>query len=357
MTAELKSSGRGDASRSDADRRRNLPERTAINTVIQGSAADLIKLAMIQIQRSLASERLEARMLLQIHDELVFEVPSTEVDALARLVVDAHDHRLSLGSATQGRREGWRQLGRRGTLVGQIVGRPMAWLPGRLGAAKLVNGRKGFVSAMGLRPPVIGVTGSVAGGKSFVARQLGQCGAAVIDADVLGHEVLRLPEIEAAARQRWGDEIFSSDGQIDRRRLAGRVFAPTTEGQEDLRYLESLTHPLIRKMVEERVQQQLAQSGTAAVVIDAPLLVEAGWNEFCDRIVFVQAPRTVRLARAAAGRGWSEQEFARREARQHSCEEKRLLADVVIDNGGSDESTRRQTVEAWKMLSRPVPAG
>jgi DNA polymerase-1 len=67
------------------DRRRNLPERTAINTVIQGSAADLIKLAMIQVQQSLASEGVEARLLLQIHDELVFEVPSTEIDTLARL--------------------------------------------------------------------------------------------------------------------------------------------------------------------------------------------------------------------------------------------------------------------------------
>jgi DNA polymerase-1 len=76
-------SAKGDG---EVDRRRNLPERTAINTVIQGSAADLIKLAMIQVQRSLATEGLEARLLLQIHDELVFEVPSQEIDTLARLV-------------------------------------------------------------------------------------------------------------------------------------------------------------------------------------------------------------------------------------------------------------------------------
>ncbi|HEX4143354.1 MAG TPA: DNA polymerase I [Pirellulales bacterium] len=72
--------------RNEVDRRRNLPERTAINTVIQGSAADLIKLAMIQVQQSLASGGFEARLLLQIHDELVFEVPSAEIDTLARLV-------------------------------------------------------------------------------------------------------------------------------------------------------------------------------------------------------------------------------------------------------------------------------
>lgn len=73
--------------RPDAGRQRNLAERTAINTVIQGSAADLIKLAMIAIHRRLRRERLPARMLLQIHDELVFEVPSEQVKRLADLVV------------------------------------------------------------------------------------------------------------------------------------------------------------------------------------------------------------------------------------------------------------------------------
>ncbi len=209
---------------------------------------------------------------------------------------------------------------------------------------------------MGSRPPVIGVTGGVASGKSFVARQLEQCGAVVIDADRLGHEVLRQPRVEAAVRQRWGDEIFSTDGQIDRRRLAAKVFAPTAEGQEELRYLERLTHPLIREILALRVDQLLQQGDVPAVVIDAPLLVEAGWNEFCDKMVFVEAPRAVRLGRAV-GRGWSEQDFAAREARQQSCEVKRQLADVVIDNGGSDESTHAQTEAAWKMLSRPVSAG
>jgi dephospho-CoA kinase len=206
---------------------------------------------------------------------------------------------------------------------------------------------------MVLGPPVIGMTGGVASGKSFVARQLGQCGAAVIDVDGLGHEVLRLPEIEAAARQRWGDEIFSTSGQIDRRRLADWVFAATPEGREDLRYLESLTHPRIRQFLDERVDSLFRRDDVSGVVIDAPLLVEAGWNEFCDRMVFVEAPRAVRLARAV-GRGWSEQDFAAREARQESCEVKRQLADVVIDNAGSEESTRAQCERAWNELSRPI---
>jgi DNA polymerase-1 len=67
-------------------RSRNLAERTAINTVIQGSAADLIKQAMILIDRRLRKEKFQARMILQIHDELVFETPHEEIPRLAALV-------------------------------------------------------------------------------------------------------------------------------------------------------------------------------------------------------------------------------------------------------------------------------
>jgi len=73
-----------------------LPERTAVNTVIQGSAADLIKLAMIAIHRRLKSDTLASRMILQIHDELVFEAPHDEIDLLGRLVQNEMQNVLSL---------------------------------------------------------------------------------------------------------------------------------------------------------------------------------------------------------------------------------------------------------------------
>ncbi|QDU94785.1 DNA polymerase I [Lignipirellula cremea] len=67
-------------------RNRTFPERIAINTVIQGSAADLIKLAMIQVYRRLKESGMQARMLLQIHDELVFEAPPEEIASLCEMV-------------------------------------------------------------------------------------------------------------------------------------------------------------------------------------------------------------------------------------------------------------------------------
>jgi DNA polymerase-1 len=75
--------------KSTTGRTRNLAERTAINTVIQGSAADLIKRAMLVIDHRLRAAGLKARLLLQIHDELVFEAPDAEVPRLAGLVREA----------------------------------------------------------------------------------------------------------------------------------------------------------------------------------------------------------------------------------------------------------------------------
>jgi DNA polymerase-1 len=65
---------------------RNFAERTALNSPLQGTAADLIKLAMIAIDQRLADEKFEAKMILQVHDELLFEAPIGERDALEKVV-------------------------------------------------------------------------------------------------------------------------------------------------------------------------------------------------------------------------------------------------------------------------------
>jgi dephospho-CoA kinase len=195
---------------------------------------------------------------------------------------------------------------------------------------------------------LIGVLGGVAAGKSLVARQLARLGAGLLDADRAGHEVLRLPEIEAAVRQRWGAGVFDGEGRIDRERLARIVFADPPDGPRERKHLEQLTHPQIGRLLS-RQAEALARSGSAAAVLDAPLLLEAGWDKLCGKLVFVDAPRQVRLSRALA-RGWSRENFEAREEAQESLDFKRKRADVVVDNSGSPEQIQAQVERFWQSL-------
>ena len=198
---------------------------------------------------------------------------------------------------------------------------------------------------------VLGVLGGIASGKTFVTGELARLGAAAIDADRIGHAVLREPEVREAVRRRWGDAVFS-DGEVDRAKLAAIVFGAGEQAREELAELEKLTHPRITERICDEIDQ-LDKAGEApAVVLDAPVLLKAGWSEFCDRMIYVDAPREVRLARAVE-RGWSEDEFERREAAQESLQAKRRIADFVIDNSRSAESTRQAVAQFWRSLDLP----
>ncbi len=196
---------------------------------------------------------------------------------------------------------------------------------------------------------VVGLLGGVASGKSAVARLLAEAGAAVLDADRAGHEVLRLPSVEAAARSRWGESVFGDDGRLDRRRLAAIVFAPPPGGPRERRALEQWTHPEIGRILRQQVER-LATTSCPVAVLDAPLLLEAGWDKLCNTLVFVDVPREIRLARARQ-RGWTSAEFEAREDAQISVEAKRARADSTIENSGDLEETRRQVVRLWQSLT------
>jgi dephospho-CoA kinase len=195
---------------------------------------------------------------------------------------------------------------------------------------------------------VIGLLGGVASGKSFVARQLAAWGAGVLDADRAAHDVLREPATEEAARARWGERVFGPDGRIDRSKLAQVVFSPPPGGTEERVYLEKLIHPGVGRRLGEEARR-LAEGGTLVAVLDAPLLLEAGWDNLCSGLWFVDAPRSVRVARALA-RGWTEEDFSAREGAQESLDSKRKRADVVVDNSGTPEETRAQLERFWHTL-------
>lgn len=195
---------------------------------------------------------------------------------------------------------------------------------------------------------VLGVAGGVASGKSAVSRELARLGAVVLDADEIGRQVLEEPAVREAIRDAWGDEVFTPEGKVDRKALAGRVFAPGHEGARQLARLEEITHPRIGARLNEEIDR-IAASGAPAVVLDAAVMFKAGWHRLCNRIVFVDAPRALRLARAVE-RGWTEEHFDAREAAQTPVEVKRGLADTIIDNSGELAHTIDQVEQFWRSL-------
>ena len=191
---------------------------------------------------------------------------------------------------------------------------------------------------------IIGLAGGIASGKSFVAACFQQLGAALIDADKVGHVVLEQTDVQELIAERWGPELVK-DGQVDRRRLAGIVFHPG--GEDDLAELEEITHPRIRTRIESRIKLLEAEGRYPAVVFDAPVMFRVGWDEVCDQVVFVDASLATRQQRGAL-RGWETGELERRESRQVSVEEKKRLSTCVIDNSGSEQDTRDQVQKLWQ---------
>jgi dephospho-CoA kinase len=200
----------------------------------------------------------------------------------------------------------------------------------------------------------IGLVGGVASGKSLVAKILVELGAGLLDADRTGHAVLAEDrKVHEALRDRWGDAVFAADGSVDRARLARRVFATDGSAELDRRFLENLLHPRIRRRLN-KLRDQYASEGKPAVVLDAPVLLEAGWGSMCDILLMVNAPRELRLHRARQ-RGWTDAEFERREGAQWSIEDKRRAADFMISNDASEVELRQSVREFWQdhVLSSP----
>jgi dephospho-CoA kinase len=221
------------------------------------------------------------------------------------------------------------------------------------------------------RPLVIGLVGGIGSGKSRVAKILAELGCAVSDSDAVNRQVLRRPDVRSALVSWWGDSILGPDGEIDRRRIAERVFS----SEDDRRRLESLTHPLIRAEREAlfaRVAEELARSGAGTspraerpdekpgrgvVVVDAPLLLEAGLDRECDAVVFVDAPVEVRAARVRASRGWDAGELERRERAQWPVDEKRRRAGHVVVNDSDDPGAEERLRARLRALLTEVRLG
>jgi dephospho-CoA kinase len=190
----------------------------------------------------------------------------------------------------------------------------------------------------------VGLTGGIASGKSAVAAELAARGAIIIDADVLAREVVEpgTPAL-AAIIDRFGPQVLS-DGQLDRTRLAQIVFADPLARRD----LERIVHPAVRA----RAADLERAAGLAAVVVHViPLLVETGQQEDFDLVVTVDVDHETQIKRLIARNGYTRAEAESRIAAQASREDRRIAADVVLDNTGSVAQLREQIDALWAELS------
>ena len=196
------------------------------------------------------------------------------------------------------------------------------------------------------RPLRVGLTGGIASGKSTVAEMLRQLGAVVIDTDQIAREVVQpgSPALQSL-RERYGESILDDDGSLRREQLGEIVFASPAEKE----WLEQLLHPLIKARADE-LAQQASEQGTAVVVFDVPLLLESGWDKNVDQVWVVYVPPAVQRQRLALRDGFSESAVSARLAAQWPIDKKVQQADLVIDNAGTLDQTRRQVERAWQAV-------
>jgi len=190
----------------------------------------------------------------------------------------------------------------------------------------------------------VGLTGGIGSGKSTVARLLAEHGALVIDADQIAREVVEpgQPALTEIA-ERFGPDVITTDGSLDRAALAAIVFADAAA----LADLNAITHPRIAARTAQLIA---AAPDDAVVVYDMPLLVENDLAEGWDHVIVVEADREVRVRRLIE-RGLDEADIEARMSRQASDEQRRAVADVVIDNSGDLDSLRAQVDHTWPHLT------
>jgi dephospho-CoA kinase len=199
------------------------------------------------------------------------------------------------------------------------------------------------------RKPVIGLVGGIGAGKSAAAAAMARRGGRVVDGDRLGHAALELPDVKRQLVERWGRRVLKPGGAANRRAIAGIVF----DNPVELKALEGMVFPHIGRRAREEIEAAQADPAVRFVVLDAAVMLEAGWADACDRIVYVDASRDARLARLAARSGWTPDEVAAREAAQLAPEAKRAHAGAVLTNDGTPGELQEQVdhlLGVWGLL-------
>lgn len=195
---------------------------------------------------------------------------------------------------------------------------------------------------------IIGLTGSIASGKSTVSRILAECGAPIVDADLIARAVAERGEIGwQKIAEAFGKEVLQEDGQLDRTKIGEMIFRDATKRAE----LDNIMHPIILKRIEEEVAIY-QQQGEPIVILDIPLLLELGWQDKVSAVWLVAVSPDTQKRRLMARNDLTEDQASVRIASQMSIEEKRQYADVIIDNDGTLADTEYTVRARWDEVKR-----
>ena len=190
------------------------------------------------------------------------------------------------------------------------------------------------------------LTGGIASGKSVVTQYLRDMGAPVFDADAASRQAVAkgTPGLQQVL-QVLGSEYATPDGNLDRPRVAAKVF----HDQAARKKLEAVIHKIVWQEATAFMKQASAQ-GSRVVFLDVPLLIECGWQDQVDQVWLVSLPREEQVRRAMLRDGTSAAQVEARIGTQLSLETKKKFADLVIDNSGSLGNTKKQVAAAWEKL-------
>ena len=184
--------------------------------------------------------------------------------------------------------------------------------------------------------PIIGLMGGIGSGKSTVASILNELGCVVADADANTNTILQEDDVVAQLVSWWGGRLLNEQGQVDHSALGAIVFSDSEKRGQ----LEALIHPRVREL--QTAQFKNAPKDTAALGIDAPLLLEVWLDSICDVIIFIDTPLEIRQKRVFKTRGWDAEELDLREASQLPLDTKRKKADFVVTNGDELQAVKCQ---------------
>jgi dephospho-CoA kinase len=198
---------------------------------------------------------------------------------------------------------------------------------------------------------VAGLTGGIATGKSTVSLILREAGAIIIDADAIARDAVKkdLPAWHEIVSI-FGKEVLLPDGEIDRAYLGGIIFRDSSKKE----ILNKIVHPYVIRKVAELIEAVGKESPASIVIIDVPLLIEAGMDKGLEEVVLVYTPEWIQIERLIERDGITEEEALLKIRSQMPIEDKRKFASIMIDNSGTLQATRERSLEIFDNLKKKL---